>query len=243
MRAERVAARSVAIGAAALAIALGAPAVASESDVEVGGFKFAPATATVDQGDTVTWSWAGPDTNHTVTSDPGQADAFDSHDGVPTNQVAGPPPGGTFSHTFNTPGSFTYFCRVHPSMKGKVVVNEVARPAPAAVPVAPDAAPAQGHPTLKECLSQRNFIIRLRELGGIRLRAATVVVNGKPAPVVARRIDGRRRLTARVDLRGLPPAQYVVSITAKTTGGRTLHGRRLYTTCSKRVPSYILPKL
>jgi hypothetical protein len=68
-------------------------------------------------------------------------------------------------------------------------------------------------------------------------------VNGKPAPVVARRIDGRRRLTARVDLRGLRPGQYVVSITAKTTGGRTLHGRRLYVTCSKRVPSYILPKL
>jgi plastocyanin len=117
----------VAIGAAACTIALGVPAAASETDVQVGSFKFAPATVTVDQGDTVTWSWAGPDTNHTVTSDPGQADAFDSHDGVPTGQVAGPPAGGTFSHTFETPGSFTYFCRVHPSMKGKVIVNEVAR--------------------------------------------------------------------------------------------------------------------
>ena len=200
---------------------------------------------TVDQGDTVTWSWAGPDTNHTVTSDPGQADSFDSHEGVPTNQVAGPPSGGTYSRTFNTPGTFTYFCRVHPSMKGKVVVNEVQRQSgpDASAQAAPGSAPAQGHPTLKECLSQRNFIIRLRELGGVHLKSAKVVVNGKPAAVVARKIDGRRRLTARVDLRGLRPGQYAVEIAAKTTAGRTLHGRRLYMTCSKRVPSYILPKL
>lgn len=228
----------------AWAIALGAPAVASESDVQIGAFKFAPAIVTVDQGDTVTWSWAGPDTNHTVTSDPGQADSFDSHGGVPAGQVAGPPTGGTYSHTFNTPGSVTYFCRVHTSMKGKVVVNQAAPPTPGeTAPEAPQQAAAEGHPTLKECLSQRNFIIRLREQGGVHLKSAAVAVNGKPTTVVARTIDRRRRLTARVDLRGLRPGQYVVEITAKTTGGRTLQGRRLYMTCSKRVPSYILPNL
>jgi hypothetical protein len=68
-------------------------------------------------------------------------------------------------------------------------------------------------------------------------------VNGKPTAVVARTIDGRRRLTARVDLRGLRPGQHVVEITAKTIEGRTLHGRRLYMTCSRRVPSHVLPKL
>ena len=196
-------------------------------------------------GWTVTWSWAGPDTNHTVTTDPGQPDSLESHPGVPIGQVAGPPAGGTYSHTFTTPGAFTYFCRVHPSMRGKVVVDE-ASTSPAGqggAPATQQGGAGVGHPTFKECLSQRNFVIRLRELGGVRLESATVLVNGKPAPVVARTIEGRRRLTARVDLRGLASGHYVVDITAKTTRGRTLHGMRQYKTCSKRIPSYILPKL
>jgi plastocyanin len=151
VRARRAMGKLIGATIVAWAIALGAPAVASESDVQIGAFKFAPATVTVDQGDTVTWSWAGPDTNHTVTSDPGQGDSFDSHDGIPASQVGGPPAGGTYSHTFNTPGSFTYFCRVHTSMKGRVVVNQAAPPAPGATaPEASQQAAAEGHPTLKE---------------------------------------------------------------------------------------------
>jgi plastocyanin len=29
----------------------------------------------------------------------------------------------TFSSTFSTPGTFTYFCSIHPKMTGKVVVQ------------------------------------------------------------------------------------------------------------------------
>jgi plastocyanin len=245
MRRAGLVGRVAALSAAACAIGLAMPAVAAESDVEVGSFKFAPASVTVQQGDAVTWSWAGPDVNHTITSDPGQADSFESHPTVATSQVTGPPPGGTYSHTFTTPGSFTYFCRVHPSMQGKVVVTPAA---PGAAgqgggPAAQGTPGAAGHPTFKECLSQRNFIIRLRQAGGVHLKSADVKVNGKAVEVVPRKIDGRRRLTARVDLRGLPSGQYTVDITAKTSKGGTLHGQRLYRTCSKRVPSYILPKL
>lgn len=239
MRRAGLVGRVAALSAAACMIGLVMPAVAAESDVAVGSFKFAPATVTVQQGDTVTWSWAGPDVNHTITSDPGQADSFESHPTVATAQVTGPPPGGTYSHTFTTPGSFTYFCRVHPSMQGKVVVTE----APPTAPAAQGTPGAAGHPTFKECLSQRNFIIRLREAGRVHLKSADVKVNGKAVEVVPRKIDGRRRLTARVDLRGLPTGQYTVDITAKTSKGGTLHGQRLYRTCSKRVPSYILPTL
>jgi plastocyanin len=248
MGGKRALRRLIGLTVGVCAAVLAVPAVASESDVSIGQFKFAPATVTVQQGDTVTWSWAGPDINHTVTTDPGQADSLESDPGVATNQITGPPPGGTYSHTFNTPGTFTYFCRVHTSMKAKVVVTPApAPPAPPSdqgtAPAAPQGAAGSGHPTFKECLSQRNFIIRLRELGGVHLKSATVVVNGKPAAVVARTIGGRRRLTARVDLRGLASGQYVVKIEAKTTEGRILRGKRLYATCSKKVPSYILPKL
>src|SRR5262245_47336062 len=169
MRGAGSAGRLAALSTAVWAVALAMPAVAAESDVQIGSFKFAPATVTVQQGDTVTWSWAGPDVNHTVSSDPGQADSFESHPTTATNQVAGPPQGGTFSHTFNTPGAFTYFCRVHPSMTGKVVVN-AAPPGHAGTPDAQQSPVTGEHPTFKECLSQRNFIIRLREVGGVRLK-------------------------------------------------------------------------
>src|SRR5204863_6893996 len=33
------------------------------------------------------------------------------------------PPTDTFDHTFNTPGTFTYFCKVHSFMTGKVIVQ------------------------------------------------------------------------------------------------------------------------
>jgi hypothetical protein len=122
-------------------------------------------------------------------------------------------------------------------------MKERASSGQAAAPAGSQGNAGAGHPTFKECLSQRNFIIRLRELGGVHLRSATVIVNGKPASVVARTIAGRRRLTARVDLRGLPSGQYAVNIEARTTKGRTLRGRRLYTTCSKKAVSYVHPKL
>ena len=28
-----------------------------------------------------------------------------------------------FSHTFDTPGTYTYFCSIHPKMTGRVVVE------------------------------------------------------------------------------------------------------------------------
>ena len=49
-------------------------------------------------------------------------DSFDSDPGrTPSNLDH--PPGDTFSHTFNTPGTFSYICKVHSFMTGKVIVN------------------------------------------------------------------------------------------------------------------------
>jgi hypothetical protein len=74
---------------------------------------------TITPGDAVNWTFAGPDTNHSVTSDAGQAESFDSDPtGSPFHT-----PGDTFAHTFNAAGSFGYFCKVHPGMRGRVVVQ------------------------------------------------------------------------------------------------------------------------
>ncbi len=107
----------------------GAEAVYVDGDA----FRFTPPTTTVGVDDTVIWFWDGAlFRNHSVTAEPGQAEQFDSDPtGLPTNSSH--PDGSTFSHAFTHKGTFTYYCKVHPSMRGSVEVVEV----PDAVPGPP----------------------------------------------------------------------------------------------------------
>ena len=81
--------------------------------VTIGDFYFRPQDVTVNAGDAVTWTNDGtvPE-GHTVTGD-----GFDS--GVLKK-------GDTFSHTFDTAGSFDYVCTLHPNMRGTVTVTAAA---------------------------------------------------------------------------------------------------------------------
>lgn len=99
------------------------PAVARAASVSVTAenFRFVPAELTVTVGDTVVWRFSGEP--HTVTSGlPGAPDGrFDS--GI----VAA---GGTYGYRFVEPGTYRYFCAVHPEdMTGRIVV-EAAQPPP-----------------------------------------------------------------------------------------------------------------
>jgi nitrite reductase (NO-forming) len=78
---------------------------------------FEPPTATVKAGTTVTWKNADS-TLHTVTS--GSAEGGEPGADFDSSYMAG---GKTFQWTFSTPGTFDYFCTLHPYMKGQVVVN------------------------------------------------------------------------------------------------------------------------
>jgi plastocyanin len=49
--------------------------------------------------------------------------------------------GDGFSHTFNTPGTFNYFCEIHPSLRGRIVVTSGAAPTATPVPAAPTPVP------------------------------------------------------------------------------------------------------
>ena len=101
-----------------------APVVsATERLVTVGGYSYGPEDVVVNRGDTVVWSWVGPDVNHSVTSAPGSAEAFESHPGVADQAVTFAPAGG-FRHRFEQTGSFDYLCRLHPDMTAKVTVVE-----------------------------------------------------------------------------------------------------------------------
>jgi plastocyanin len=84
---------------------------------------FSPNPINVKVGDTVTWT--NDDSQpHTVTSgkgssDPNMGKEFDSSPGLKTLLA----PKQTFEHKFATAGEFAYFCQIHPTMVGKVVVS------------------------------------------------------------------------------------------------------------------------
>ncbi|MEA2312291.1 MAG: hypothetical protein QOE28_2259 [Solirubrobacteraceae bacterium] len=105
-----------------------------------------------------------------------------------------------------------------------------AKPAPQATPAptrSPTAAPSGGvaGTSAEKCVSRRAFRIKLRNRGQ-KVRTATVYVNGKKVRVLR-----GKRLTSRVDLRGLPKGRVAVRIVLKLAGGRTVSGTRHYHTC------------
>jgi plastocyanin len=75
----------------------------------ISDFQFTPSTITVRIGEAITWTNNGPSA-HTATARDG---SFDSG----TLQR-----GQSASHTFTHPGTFAYYCRIHPFMHGTVVV-------------------------------------------------------------------------------------------------------------------------
>jgi len=84
-------------------------------DVSMIHFSFVPTNITVSAGTTITWT-NNDSVNHTVTADNGM---FDSG-------IVGP--GGEFSFTFDTVGTFLYYCKLHGApggigMSGTVVVT------------------------------------------------------------------------------------------------------------------------
>jgi plastocyanin len=89
--------------------------------------RFEPATLTVARGATVTWRNSSG-VMHTVTDDPGKAvDKADAAlpSGVQPWDSGNIDPGQTFQHTFDTPGTYKYFCTPHEAagMVGTVTVT------------------------------------------------------------------------------------------------------------------------
>lgn len=83
---------------------------ATAEAVAIEDFEFSPPSVEVGIGTTVTWTNGGS-SQHTATATDG---SFDS--GVLSQ-------GDSFSHTFDTAGTFDYLCTVHPNMKGTISVR------------------------------------------------------------------------------------------------------------------------
>ncbi len=87
------------------------------SSVPSNGKYFVPESIAIPKGTTVTWT-NNDDTLHTVTS--GSAESGNSGTEFDSSYLAA---GKTFEHTFDTSGTFDYYCTLHPWMTGNVKVQ------------------------------------------------------------------------------------------------------------------------
>jgi plastocyanin len=108
-RSARSARRDRVVAHARLHRAVARAHMAGDPAVSMVDFSFSPGSTTIHVGDTVTWTNTGKQA-HSATAD---NHSFDT--GLLRTGQSG-------SHTFNTPGTFTYFCIVHPYMHGTIVV-------------------------------------------------------------------------------------------------------------------------
>jgi plastocyanin len=82
----------------------------ADAQVAIADFYFGPPTLAVSPGTTVVWLNRGP-SQHTSTSDDGAWDSGALN------------PGGTYAVLFNTAGTYTYHCAIHPQMVATIVVG------------------------------------------------------------------------------------------------------------------------
>jgi plastocyanin len=82
---------------------------ADPATVVIESVSFQPSTITVEPGTTVTWLWDDGPIPHDVKGD-GFASELQSS--------------GSFTHTFEEPGTYPYVCSIHPQMTGTVEVEE-----------------------------------------------------------------------------------------------------------------------
>ncbi len=80
------------------------------TEIRISGFSFDPSSLTVSVGTTVTWT-NEDNVPHTIIGDNGEFSSPNLSQGS------------QFSFTFNSAGTYTYHCGVHPSMKATVIVQ------------------------------------------------------------------------------------------------------------------------
>jgi plastocyanin len=136
---------------------------------------FTPADVTIVQGDSVTWSNGGLN-QHNVRFDDG------SFEQPPSPQLAP----WSVSRTFNTPGTFQYYCTAHGMPNGVGMSGKVLVQAPGAAPPAP--APSQsGQPVTADKTAPALKLLGTRRQRVLRQRSVFVLVRvDEPAVVVAR---------------------------------------------------------
>jgi plastocyanin len=154
------------LGAALLLWATAGFVMAADQTVEIADLAFSPSTVTIQAGETVTWINAD-NVAHTAT---------DADGGFDTEQIN---PGAEVSVLFDTVGTSSYACAIHPQMTGTVVVQ-----AGAAATAADPGATVAPTDTLDDGASGSGSVWAIV---GVVLVALALVVTLTPARVVRRK--------------------------------------------------------
>ena len=106
-------ARALVVAAVVLPHHLPAAPAPANATVTIDNFAFTTPTITVTAGTTITWT-NRDDIPHTVTASDGPPPSFRSH---PLDT------GDHYAMLFAKPGTYNYFCSLHPKMRGTVIVR------------------------------------------------------------------------------------------------------------------------
>jgi len=93
-----------------LTLMIAVPAMAEDVRIDIKAFMFAPVDVHIDAGARVTW-FNDDDDPHTVS----ETHKLFRSGALDTDQ--------SFTYQFDSPGTFDYFCTLHPEMVGKIVVG------------------------------------------------------------------------------------------------------------------------
>lgn len=138
--------------AAFASLALAPTAGADNRRVAIGDFKWSLPLVNIDLGEHVTWHWVGPDTIHSVTGTSANDQDLDSdpNTSLPKHKL-----GDSFRLDFDAPGTYEFECKLHPFVRGAVVVS----PTPGDPVSEPDPIPSN------------NFDLKAPVVGSIRLKS------------------------------------------------------------------------
>jgi len=148
-----------------------------------GGFFFFPSSVTIGVGDVVKWTWSS--SGHTSTS---------GSPGAPTGlwDSGFLNPGDTFSFTFNSAGSFPYFCSAHGACCGMVGTVTVSSPTPTPTPTltpTPTSTPTPTPTATPENTTLGNISTRLSvQTGDNALIGGFIITGTQPKSVLLRAI-------------------------------------------------------
>jgi plastocyanin len=193
-----------------------------------GDLSFSPSSVTIHPGDTVQWNW--DDSDHSSTSGmPGSPNGlWDS--GVRSR-------GATFTHTFNSAGSFPYYCTPHGQCCGMVGTVTVSNPTPTPTPT-----PAV---TTNPATNVESFSATLN--GSLNPHGATTTVSfqygpttsyGFTTPVQTQTGNTLRNISANIS--GLIAGHiYHFRIVAHNGGGMSFGSDRTFTTLSATGPPVV----
>jgi plastocyanin len=105
-----------------LAALLAPAASATNTRVSIAYYKWSIKEVHIDLGEKVTWDWLGPDLAHSVTGISENDLQWDSdpHTDAPFHR-----PGYSYTLQFSQPGTYTFQCKLHPFVRGEVIVSDV----------------------------------------------------------------------------------------------------------------------